>query len=59
MLKELESNFKITQSSVHCYVGNNQNHGNKNNFIHQSTYIKRIFQRFNMLDLKVKETSAD
>jgi len=52
MLKELESNFKIIQSSVNCYVGLKiiRVMETKTIFIHQSTYIKRILQRFNMLD---------
>lgn len=61
ILTELKSNFEITLGNVNCYVGIEivRDIEAKTIFIHQSSYIKRILQRFNMLDAKIKEIPAD
>jgi len=61
ILKKLKSNFKITQETARCYVGIEivRDIEAKTIFIHQSSYVKRILQRFNMSDAKTKETPAD
>lgn len=61
ILTELKSNFEITLGNVNCYVGIEivRDIEAKTIFIHQSSYIKRILQRFNMLDTKIKEIPAD
>jgi len=61
VLSELKANFKITGGDANYYVGMEivRDIGNKRVFIHQSSYIKRVLHRFNMLDARSKETPAD
>lgn len=60
-MNELKSNFKITEGNVNFYVGIEiiRNREAKTIFIHQSSYVERILERFNMLDAKIKSTPAD
>jgi len=57
ILKELKSSFKITQEVAKCYVGIEivRDIEAKTIFIHQSSYVKRILQRFSMSDAKLKK----
>jgi len=61
ILKELESSFEVTRGDVSCFVGVEiiRKVETKTIFIHQSSYVKRVLQRFNMLDAKIKEAPAD
>lgn len=61
ILIELKSAFKITYNEAKVYVGIeiHRNVETKTIFINQSSYVKRILKRFNMLDAKTKEIPAD
>lgn len=56
VLNELKLNFRITFGNARNYVGIEieRNVKMKSIFIHQAQYTKRLLQRFNMLDSKVK-----
>jgi len=58
VLNELKSNFEITEGNVDVYVGIEmiRDRKAKSIFIHQSSYVKTILERFNMIDAKTKES---
>lgn len=61
VLNELKSNFKITIGDARNYIGIEIIHDikTKSIFIHQASYMKRILERFNMINSKAKSVPAD
>lgn len=61
VINELKSNFRITIGNAKSYVGIKiiRDIERKSIFIHQTSYIRHILQRFNMTDCKVKSIPAD
>ena len=51
-LDKLQESFKMTRSEVECYIGIEviRDRESKKIKIHQKTYLKRVLERFNMLD---------